>query len=40
MATFYYEKDADISKLENKTVTIIGYGSQGHADAVNIRDSG
>ena len=36
----YYEKDADIKLLKNKTVAIIGYGSQGHAHAQNLRDSG
>jgi ketol-acid reductoisomerase len=36
----YYEKDADLSLLKNKTVAIIGYGSQGHAHAQNLRDSG
>lgn len=40
MATMYYEKDADRSALEGKTVAIIGYGSQGHAQAQNLRDSG
>jgi ketol-acid reductoisomerase len=36
----YYEKDADLSKLEGKTVAILGYGSQGHAHALNLKDSG
>ncbi len=36
----YYEKDANISLLKDKTVAIIGYGSQGHAHAQNLRDSG
>lgn len=36
----YYDKDADIHTLKNKTVAIIGYGSQGHAHAQNLRDSG
>ncbi|OIO01308.1 MAG: ketol-acid reductoisomerase [Desulfovibrionaceae bacterium CG1_02_65_16] len=36
----YYEKDADLSLLKNKTVAVIGYGSQGHAHAQNLRDSG
>ena len=36
----YYEQDADITKLKNKTVAVIGYGSQGHANAQNLRDSG
>jgi ketol-acid reductoisomerase len=36
----YYEKDGNLSRLEGKTVAIIGYGSQGHAHALNLRDSG
>ena len=40
MATIWYDKDADISRLEGRTVAIIGYGSQGHAHALNLRDSG
>ncbi len=40
MAKRYYEKDADLSTLKGKTVAIIGYGSQGHAHALNLRDSG
>jgi ketol-acid reductoisomerase len=36
----YYDKDADLSVLEGKTVAILGYGSQGHAHALNLRDSG
>ncbi len=36
----YYEKDADINVLKGKTVAILGYGSQGHAHAQNLRDSG
>ena len=36
----YYEKDADMSVLKGKTIAIIGYGSQGHAHAQNLRDSG
>lgn len=36
----YYDKDANISKLKNKKIAIIGYGSQGHAHAQNLRDSG
>ena len=39
-ATIYYEKDADLAALKNKTIAIIGYGSQGHAQAQNLRDSG
>src|SRR5580658_6457361 len=40
MAKRYYEKDGDLSRLKGKAVTIIGYGSQGHAHALNLRDSG
>src|SRR5262245_14767507 len=40
MATVYYEQDADRSLLRGKQVAIIGYGSQGHAHALNLRDSG
>ncbi len=40
MATLYYDKDADLSLLAGKTVAIIGYGSQGHAHALNLHDSG
>jgi ketol-acid reductoisomerase len=36
----YYDSDADLSLLNDKTVAIIGYGSQGHAHALNLRDSG
>jgi ketol-acid reductoisomerase len=36
----YHEKDADISFLQGKTIAVIGYGSQGHAQAQNLRDSG
>ncbi|MFW5731088.1 MAG: ketol-acid reductoisomerase [Desulfonatronovibrionaceae bacterium] len=36
----FYDKDADLSLLEDKTIAIIGYGSQGHAHAQNLRDSG
>ena len=36
----YYDDDADLSKLDGKTVAIIGYGSQGHAHALNLKDSG
>ena len=36
----YYDKDADLSVIQNKTVAIIGYGSQGHAHANNLKDSG
>lgn len=40
MATIYYDKDADLSLLKGKKVAIIGYGSQGHAHALNLHDSG
>ena len=40
MATVYYEKDADRSRLDGKRVGIMGYGSQGHAHALNLRDNG
>lgn len=40
MARMYYEMDADFSLLDGKKVAIIGYGSQGHAHALNLRDSG
>jgi ketol-acid reductoisomerase len=40
MPNRYYEKDGNLSHLEDKTVAIIGYGSQGHAHALNLRDSG
>jgi ketol-acid reductoisomerase len=38
--TTYYEKDADLNVLKGKTIAVIGYGSQGHAQAQNLRDSG
>ncbi len=40
MSKMYYEKDADMSLLKGKTVAIIGYGSQGHAHALNLHESG
>jgi ketol-acid reductoisomerase len=36
----YYDKDADLSLIKGKKVTIVGYGSQGHAHAQNLNDSG
>ena len=39
-AVMYYEKDCDLSRLDGKTVAVVGYGSQGHAHAKNLRDSG
>jgi len=40
VATIYYDKDCDLSLLEGKLIGVIGYGSQGHAHAQNLRDSG
>jgi len=40
VATIYYEQDADLGLLEGKRIAVIGYGSQGHAHALNLRDSG
>ncbi|NLG94765.1 MAG: ketol-acid reductoisomerase [Acetomicrobium flavidum] len=40
MAKVYYDRDADMKALEGKAVAILGYGSQGHAHAQNLRDSG
>ena len=40
MAQLFYDSDADLSLLDGKTVAIIGYGSQGHAHALNLKDSG
>ncbi len=40
MATIYYDKDCDIKLLDGKVIGVIGYGSQGHAQAQNLRDSG
>jgi ketol-acid reductoisomerase len=39
-ATIYYDKDASLQPLLGKTIAVIGYGSQGHAHALNLRDSG
>ncbi|MBI4531831.1 MAG: ketol-acid reductoisomerase [Candidatus Latescibacteria bacterium] len=36
----YYDKDADLSLLKGRTIAVLGYGSQGHAHALNLRDSG
>ena len=36
----YYDRDADLSVLKGKKVAVLGYGSQGHAHANNLRDSG
>ena len=40
MARIFYQQDCDLHKLDGKTVAIIGYGSQGHAHALNLKDSG
>ena len=40
MQNIYYQQDCNLSKLNGKTVAIIGYGSQGHAHALNLKDSG
>ena len=39
-ARIYYDQDADLSLLKGKKIAVIGYGSQGHAHALNLRDSG
>ncbi|MDP1881614.1 MAG: ketol-acid reductoisomerase, partial [Bradyrhizobium sp.] len=36
----YYDRDADLNLIKGKKVCIVGYGSQGHAHALNLRDSG
>ena len=40
MQNIYYQQDCNLAKLNGKTVAIIGYGSQGHAHALNLHDSG
>ena len=40
MAKSYYQEDCDLSLLQDKTIAVIGYGSQGHAHALNLKDSG
>jgi len=40
MVEVYYDKDADLAHLEGKTIAMIGYGSQGHAHALNLKDNG
>ena len=40
MTEIYYDKDADLALIQSKKVAIVGYGSQGHAHAQNLRDSG
>src|SRR5215831_17422779 len=39
-ATIYYDDDADLALLEGRKVAVLGYGSQGHAHALNLQDSG
>ncbi len=39
-ATIYYDDDADVAQLEGRKVAVLGYGSQGHAHALNLKDSG
>ena len=40
MATIYYNKDADLGLIQGKKIAVIGYGSQGHAHALNAKESG
>jgi len=40
MAKMYYDQDADLQRLQGRTIAIIGFGSQGHAHALNLKDSG
>ena len=40
MARMYYDRDCDLGLIRNKTIAVIGYGSQGHAHAQNLKDSG
>ena len=40
MATIYYESDCDLSLIKDRKIAVIGYGSQGHAHALNLHDSG
>ena len=40
MAEIFYDKDADLSIIQGKKVAVIGFGSQGHAHALNLKDSG
>ena len=40
MAEIYYDKDADLSIIQGRKVAVIGYGSQGHAHSLNLKDSG
>ena len=36
----YYDRDADVNLVKGKNIAVVGYGSQGHAHALNLRDSG
>ena len=38
--TVYYDADCNLSKLEGKKITVLGYGSQGHAHALNLKENG
>lgn len=40
MATIYYDNDADLNRMQTRTVAVLGYGSQGHAHALSLQDSG
>ncbi len=40
MATIYYDQDADLAQIQNRKIAVLGYGSQGHAHALNLKDSG
>ena len=40
MVNIYYDRDADLGLLKDKTVAVLGYGSQGHAHALNLHESG
>ena len=40
MPKIYYQEDCNLSLLEGKTIAVIGYGSQGHAHALNLKESG
>ena len=40
MARIFYDRDADLRLIQSKKVAVVGYGSQGHAHALNLRDSG
>jgi len=40
MATVYYDSDADLSLIQGRKIAVLGYGSQGHAHALSLRDSG